>query len=123
MSKTADLRKLIMTQLGTLSGGTYYRIAPNEATYPYKVFTFERAGLSDLSRDDIDLCVDVWDRGLDAKRVDALADAVEGLFNVANLPQSTILPTIFRESRYPVEDEDKQLLHIQMHFTVQNYPI
>ena len=120
-SKTLDLRRLIAEKLGTVTGGTYYRTAPNNAPYPYKVFSLDRVNLADLARDDIDLTVDVWDRGLDPKRVEQIADEIEELFNAANLPQESILPTIFRDSRYPIMDDDKQLQRIQLHFLVQNY--
>lgn len=121
MSKTADLRKLIKTQLNTTDGKTYYLTAPDDAGYPYKTFELSRFDLGDLVRDDIDLCVDVWDKHTDTKHIDAIADQIEELFNAVNLPQETILPTIFRESRYPIADDDKNIKHIQMHFTVQNY--
>ena len=121
MSKTADLRKLITAQLNTTAGATYYLTAPADADYPYKTFELSRIALGDLARDDIDLCIDLWDKHTDTKRIDEIADQLEDLFNAANLPQETILPTFFRESRYPVIDEDKTIKHIQMHFTVQNY--
>lgn len=121
MSKTADLRKLITSQLNTVSGETYYLHASADASYPYKTFELSRISLGDLARDDIDLCVDVWDIAADSKQVDEIADQIEVLFNATNIPQETILPTFFRESRYPVVDEDKTIQHIQMHFTVQNY--
>lgn len=123
MSKTADLRKLITAQLNTVPGATYYRNAAADATYPYKTFELSRANLGDLARDDIDLCVDVWDHGADTKAVDLIADSIEDLFNAVNLPQETILPTFFRDSRYPVKEEDKTIQHIQLHFLVQNYTL
>lgn len=123
MSKTADLRKLITAQLNTTAGATYYLTAPDNADYPYKTFELSRIALGDLARDDVDLCIDLWDKHTDTKRIDEIADRLEDLFNAANLPQETILPTFFRESRYPVIDEDKTIKHIQMHFTVQNYEI
>lgn len=121
MSKTAALRKLIVSKLNTVPGGSYYLHADDRASYPYKTFELSRISLGDLARDDIDLCVDVWDIAADSKQVDEIADQIEVLFNATNIPQETILPTFFRESRYPVVDEDKTIQHIQMHFTVQNY--
>ena len=47
----------------------------------------------------------------------------EALFNDANLPQPTILPTFFRESRYPVEEDEKDHQHIQLHFLVELYTL
>ena len=121
MSKTEELRKLITAQLNTVSGATYYRYAPSTAVYPYKTFELSRINLQDLERDDIDLCVDIWDHATDPKVVDGIADAIEMLLNAQNLPQAHILPTFFRDSRYPVEEDDKTIQHVQIHFTVQNY--
>lgn len=121
MSKTANLRQLIVAQLNTTTGATYYRNAPDNAAYPYKTFELSRANLGDLARDDIDLCVDIWDHTADSKAVDLIADAIDELFNATNLPQDNILPTFFRDSRYTVTEDDKTIQHIQIHFTVQNY--
>lgn len=121
MSKIKSLRELIVEQLRRVPGGTYHRIAPNNAEYPYKVYTLQRFNLSDLSRTDYDLCVDVWDRGDDPQQAENIADALADAFNAANLPSEDILPTFFRENGYPVEDPDKKLIHYQMHFSVQMY--
>ena len=121
MSKTAELRKLITEQLNTVPGATYYRRARDNASYPYKTFALSRIALGDLSRDDHDLCIDIWDRSADPKTVDSIADSIEELLNAANLPQSTILPTFYRDSRYPVDEDDKLLQHVQLHITIQNY--
>lgn len=119
MSKTATLRKLITTKLQTVQGGTYHRKAPNDADFPYKTFTLNSVSFVDV-RDDFDLCVDIWNRG-DWKVVEEIADQIEKLFQNANLPQPTILPTFFRENRYNLEDPDKTLQHIQLRFLVQLY--
>ena len=89
--------------------------------YPHIVWDLERIDLGDLSRDDLILDVDIWDRNTDAKNIDNLADAVEGLFNAQNLPQQTILPTFFRIDRKSVPDEDKKIKHRVLTFQVQNY--
>ncbi len=123
MGKTADLRKLIIAQLNTLTGSTYYRRAPSTAGYPYKVFDLSRVDLGDPTRDDFELQVDIWDHAADPKAVDEIADQMEILFNGKNLPQPTILPTFFKSSRYPVEDPDKDIQHTQLTFLVELYTI
>ena len=120
MSKTATLRRVVTTQLQTTPGGTYHKTAPKDAGYPYKTYTLKSVTFTD-ARDDFDLCVDVWDRSDDPKAAEDIADQVEKLFQNANLPQDTILPTFFRENRYTLEDPDKTLQHIQLHFHVQLY--
>lgn len=123
MGKTQALRELITSQLETVSGGTYHKHAHQDATYPYKVFSISRVNLGDLSRDDFDVCIDIYDRAPNTKTVDQIGDDIEALFNDANLPQSTILPTFFRSSRYPVEESDKLNQHVQMHFDVELYEL
>ena len=121
MSKTAELRKLIREKMQTIQGVTYHREAPHDAAYPYKTFTLQSVTFTD-ARDDFDLCVDIWHRG-DWKVVEEIADEIEKLFQNTNLPQKTILPTFFRESRYNLEDPDKTLQHIQLRFLVQLYEL
>jgi hypothetical protein len=122
MSKTKGLRKVIWEQLQTVPGGTYHRKAPNDARYPYKTFRLESVSFAD-ARDDLYLEVDIWDRNAadDPKAAEDLADQVETLFRCANIPQPPLYPTFFRENRYNVEDPDKTLQHIQLHFLVQLY--
>ena len=121
MSKTADLRKLVREQMQTVPGETYHKSAPSNAAYPYKTFELKSVSFTDV-RDDFDLCVDIWHRG-DWKDAEEIADQIEKLFHNTNLPQSTILPTFFRENRYTLEDPDKTLKHIQLRFLVQLYEL
>ena len=120
MSKTKALRKLAQAQLKTVPGGTYHLRAPKDAAYPYKTFTLTSATFTD-ARDDLELEVDIWDRSLDPKTAEDIADQVEALFDGANLPAPPIYPTFFRENRYTLDDPDKNLQHIQLRFIVQLY--
>lgn len=122
MSKTKLLRKLTKEQLQTVSGGTYHKKAAPDAEYPYKTFRIESGTFTD-ARDDLYLEVDVWDRNEseDTKTAEDVADQVEKLFRDANIPAPPIYPTFFRESRYPVDDPDKNLQHIRLRFLVQVY--
>lgn len=120
MSKTKLLRKLAMEQLQTVQGETYHRRAPNDATYPYKTFTLTDVLFTDV-RDDLEMEVDIWDRSLDPKTAEDIADQVEALFNDVNLPAPPIYPTFFRDARYTLDDPDKNLQHIRLRFLVQLY--
>lgn len=120
MSKTKELRKLIKEQLQTVPGETYHRAAPKDAPYPYKAFTLSSVSFTD-SRDDFALDVDIWDRSLDPKNAEDIADSIEALFRDANLPTPPIFPTFFRDARYTLDDPDKNLQHIQLRFIVQLY--
>ena len=121
MSKTLALRKLVREQLLTTPGETYHKEASEKATYPYKTFELKSVYFTE-ERDDFELCVDIWNRG-DWKVIEEVADQVEKLFRNANIPQSTILPTFFRDNRYNLDDPDKNLQHIQLRFFVQLYEL
>ena len=120
MSKTKALRKLVNEQLQTAPGGTYHRRAPKDAPYPYKTFTLTSVAFTD-ARDDQELEVDIWDRSLDPKAAEDIADQIEALFQDANLPAPPIYPTFFRDARFTLDDPDKNLQHIQLRFLVQLY--
>lgn len=120
MNKTIILRKLITEKLLTVQGGVYHRIAPKDAAYPYKTFTLSSVSFVD-ARDDMEVEVDIWDRSIDAKTAEDIADQVEALFACANFPTPPIYPTFFRENRYTLDDPDKTLQHIQLRFLVQLY--
>lgn len=123
MGKTADLRKLIKLQLTATDGLTYAVHARENSPFPYKTFSLSRVDLGDLHRNDYTLDVDIFDKAPDSKTVDDIADEIESLFNAANLPQSTILPTFFKDSRFPIEEADKDIQHIRLTFLVQLYEI
>lgn len=121
MSKTTILRGLISEQLRTVQGATYHKQAAANAEYPYKTYLLESINYLDSTRDDYDLVIDIWDRSPDQKAVEEIADQIEALFNVTNLPRPPIYPTFFRDGRNNLEDPDKTLQHIQLHFIVQLY--
>jgi len=120
MGKTLLLRKLVKTQLQTVPGETYHKKSSANATYPYKTFKLSSASFVD-ARDDQELEIDIWDRSLDPKTAEEIADQIEELFADANLPAPPIFPTFFRENRYHLDDPDKNLQHIQLRFLVQLY--
>ena len=120
MGKTTHLRRLVTSKLNTVPGGTYHRRAPKDAPYPYKTYALSNTRYTD-ARDDMDLDVDIWDRSLDAKVIEDIADQIEALFHDANLPAPPIYPTFFRDARYTLDDPDKNLQHIQLRFLVQLY--
>lgn len=121
MSKTNDLRKLIKSILVTIKAESYYDVAPDGAGYPHIVYTMRNVNLGDLSRDDLLIDIDVWDRSTDAKRVEEICDQIDSAFRTQNLPQEHILPTFFVGNRKTIIDEDKKIRHRTLIIEVQNY--
>ena len=126
-TKTNSLRKLVQTKLSSVTGlsssTVFYMYADPPVMYPHATFTVESVDLGDLSRQDYTVDVDVWDKGPSAYRVEELADLVEAKFTQQNLPQTTILPTFYLESRRTILDEDKSIRHIRVSMICQNYEV
>ena len=122
MSKTNSLRKIIQSNIGKRVT-CYYRIADAEEGFPHAVYDFENIDLGDINRDDLILIIDLWDKGTDTARIEEIADKIEAIFNAANMPDDEVLPTFYRISRKPIDDEDKSLIRRQLKFQVQNYSI
>lgn len=122
MSKTNSLRKIIQSNIDSVVS-CYYRMADPGALYPHAVYDFENIDLGDINRDDLIFIVDLWDRGNDTSRIDEMADQIEEKFNAANLPNEEVLPTFYRISRKPIDDEDKTIMRRQLKFQIQNYYI
>lgn len=125
--KINDLRQLVRTRLLPLMdegvNEIYYRIADEGAFYPHIVFSFDKitAQSDDIARRNIDLRIDLWNKGTSAVLINDIADGVENLLDCQNLPQTNILPTIYFSDRRDLEDEDKSIQHIQIDFQIQNY--
>ena len=122
MSKTNALRKIIQNKINSIVK-SYYRFADTTNIYPHAVYNFENIDLGDITRDDLILIVDVWDKGKDTSQAENIADQIEKLFNAANLPDESVLPTFYRIGRKPIDDEDKTIIRRQLKFQIQNYDI
>lgn len=122
MSKTIALREIIHEKINTIIN-SYYRIADAKAPIRHAVYDFETIDLGDINRDDLILIIDLWDKGKDTSPLEEIADQIEAMFNAANLPGEEVLPTFYRISRKPIDDEDKTLIRRQLKFQIQNYYI
>ena len=122
MSKTNALRKIIQKNISKIVK-SYYRIADAKAEFPHAVYDFESIDLGDVNRDDLILIIDLWGKGKDTSQIEEMADQIEAIFNAANMPGEEVLPTFYRTSRKPIDDEDKTLIRRQLKFQVQNYSI
>jgi len=122
MNKTNALRKIIQKNISSILK-SFYRMADPKAAFPHAVYDFENIDLGDINRDDLILTIDLWGKGKDTSKIEEMADQIEALFNAANLPGEEVLPTFYRISRKPIDDEDKTLIHRQLKFQIQNYSI
>lgn len=121
MSKTVELRNIIQSNITNIIERCYYRVADEEAAFPYAVYDFENIDLGDIARDDLILLIDLWDQSIDSTTIENIADEIEDLFNAANIPNEYVLPTFYRVSRKTIDDPDKTLIRRQLKFQIQNY--
>lgn len=122
MSKTNSIRKIIQSNINPIIK-SYYRVADAKSAFPHAVYDFETIDLSDINRDDLILIIDLWGKGKDTSEVEEIADQIEKILNAANIPGEEVLPTFYRISRKPIDDEDKTLIRRQLKFQIQNYYI
>ena len=122
MSKTNRLREIIQAKINSHLQ-CFYRTADSETSFPHAVYDFESIDLGDINRDDLILIIDIWGKGKDTSQIEEIADNIETIFNAANLPSEEVLPTFYRISRKPIDDEDKTIIHRQLKFQIQNYYI
>ena len=100
VSKTIELRKVIISLLNQTNKEVYSENASDKALFPYIVYELESVDFGNTGRDDIILTIDIWDKNMDSTNVETLADQVEKLFDGTNNPTSTVLPTFYAVGRY-----------------------
>lgn len=122
MSKTNSIRKIIQSNINNIVK-SYYRVADAKAAFPHAVYDFENIDLSDIHRDDLILIIDIWGKGKETSNIEDIADQIETVLNTTNIPGEEVLPTFYRISRKPIDDEDKTLIRRQLKFQIQNYYI
>lgn len=123
MAKTEELRKVIAATLSEVCPRVYYEEAHDKEKFPYIVYELNNIDLGDIVRDDLIMSVDIWDKSVNPKEAERIADALEDLLNAANIPSDTVLPTFYRVSRQTIYDPDKAIRHKQLKFQIQNYYI
>lgn len=128
MSRTNELRAMIVSKLNDIRTqfdikGIFYQLAQDKALFPHIVFDMDRTNTlsDDRNRRDINLIIDIYDKGNDTKKVHNIADAIEDLLDQVNEPGEQTLPTLYFNARRHLPDEDKLIKHIQLEFTIQNY--
>lgn len=122
MSRTAELQSITQAVITDAGHTAYADEAPDNATYPYVVYSINSFSYEDI-RDDIILDIDIWDYYANYSRVEAMADAIEAAFEglVVHDDAATVLPQFFRYIRTKVPDTDKKIKRINLKFEIQNY--
>ncbi|MDU4725927.1 hypothetical protein [Clostridium sp.] len=123
MSKTVELRKVIVSLLEQVTPNVSFDKADKKTQFPYSVYSMNNVDLSSYPRDDISVTVDIWDKDIDSIRIETLTDKLEKILNRNNHPTDKILPTFYLVGRNSLEDEDPLIQRRQLKFIVKNYEV
>ncbi len=123
MSKTIELRKLIVKLLKEVNKSVFYENANDKAEYPYIVYNLDNMNTVNYPRNDSILTIDVWDRNKDTVTVETLSDKIEDILNMLNKPSEKSFPTFYLEDRMSIDDEDPLIRRRQLKFKIENYYI
>ncbi|NGT54732.1 hypothetical protein G6Y98_02575 [Clostridium perfringens] len=123
MSKTIELRKLIVKLLKDVNKSVFYENANDKAKYPYIVYNLDNINTVNYPRNDIILTIDVWDRSNSTVTVETLTDNIEDVLNMLNKPSKNLFPTFYLEDRMSIDDEDPLIRRRQLKFNIENYYI
>ncbi|MCX0363210.1 hypothetical protein LI063_03400 [Clostridium perfringens] len=123
MSKTIELRKLIVKLLKDVNKSVFYENANDKAKYPYIVYNLDNINTVNYPRNDIILTINVWDRSNSTVTVETLTDNIEDVLNMLNKPSKNLFPTFYLEDRMSIDDEDPLIRRRQLKFKIENYYI
>ncbi|MCX0373038.1 hypothetical protein LI058_06120 [Clostridium perfringens] len=121
MSKTIELRKLIVKLLKEVNKSVFYENANDKAKYPYIVYNLDNINTVNYPRNDIILTIDVWDRSNSTVTVETLTDNIEDVLNMLNKPSKNLFPTFYLEDRMSIDDEDPLIRRRQLKFKIESY--
>ena len=121
MSKTIELRKLIVKLLKEVNKSVFYENASDKAKYPYIVYNLDNINTVNYPRNDIILTIDVWDRSNSTVTVETLTDNIEDVLNMLNKPSKNLFPTFYLEDRMSIDDEDPLIRRRQLKFKIESY--
>ena len=119
ISRTEDLKKFITRELKTICQSVCYQSANDGTPFPYMVY--------DLSHRKQEvgylyfLEINVWDKSISTKTVEALADRLEELLDDTIFDEDTFTAIIDLNTRNPVEDRDKSLKRRRLLFDLSYF--
>lgn len=98
--------------------GAYYEEAPDEAEYPYMVFSAQRLS-DDEGKLSYSLEVNVWDQNEYYSRAESMMDVLEKKLHRCNHMADKFLIRIFRGRRQNIPDPDRTIKRVREQFEMQ----
>lgn len=98
----------------------YYEEAPEDAAYPYMVFSMRRTSESD-GRQFYSLEINVWDQNAYYSRAENMMDLLEKKLHQNSFLTEDYLIRIFKGVRQNVPDPDKSIKRVREQFELYVY--
>ena len=120
MSITTEARKAVRAKLLEATGNVYYGQAPEDAAFPYAIFTLETVSKSDL----VALCeleVNVVDHSRDSSTCESICDTIEQLLDHEVISTDAVLFEPLFERKNAVSAEDRAIVRRRMTFSFNLY--
>lgn len=100
--------------------GAFNEEAPEDAAYPYAVFSARRISESD-GKQIYSLEINVWDQNTYYSRAESMMDELEHKLHRCNYMTDSHLIRIFKGQRQPVTDPDKDIKRVREQFEMHVY--
>lgn len=100
--------------------GAFNEEAPEDAAYPYAVFSARRISESDRKQI-YSLEINVWDQNAYYSRAESMMDELEQKLNRCNQMTDLFLIRIFEGQRQNVPDPDKTIKRVREQFEMHVY--
>ena len=100
--------------------GAYCEDAPNDAAYPYKVFSARRLSESEGKQNYI-LEINVWDQNAYYSRAQSIMEQLEKELHRCNYISEDYLIRIFKGQSEKVTDQDKDIKRVREQFEMFVY--
>lgn len=98
--------------------GAYYEDSPENAEYPYAVFSLQKLGEEEGIEKYI-LEINVWDQHAYCSRAEKMTDDLEKLLHRGIFYTENFLIRIFADRRQNIPDQDKNIKHIREQYEMK----
>lgn len=100
-----EVRKLLKSRLKGIHPRVHFLRAPENADFPYLVYSFQIANLPD-GLNLITLDVNGWDINPDTTGLETLMESVHSSFKDANIITEKLVVHFYSDRQFPVDDDD-----------------
>ena len=118
VSRTIEIRAMLKGIIEKCGCKAYYARANKNTAYPYAVFDFETTDISDNTKREIEVTIDIWDKSDDSLTVEMLADKIIHSVNGKSLFPNGESLRIYGVRKRSLLDEDVALKRRQIECSV-----